>query len=124
MRRSTEGDQRGLATEALFGGKETLGFLPDRSEVPPMPYAVPHSPTDDLPRAMHDLGGPLHKINAPRAMREVDGDFTLSVKVGSCPIRLAEGAAAFYTDSSCSTIFFRLPVPVEQPCTTWKSSVA
>lgn len=35
-----------------------------------------------IPAAWHDMGGPLHKFNAPRVMRAVDGDFVLTVKVG------------------------------------------
>ncbi len=35
----------------------------------------------DIPAAMHDFGGPLLKFNAPRIMREVDGDFAITVKV-------------------------------------------
>jgi regulation of enolase protein 1 (concanavalin A-like superfamily) len=35
----------------------------------------------DVPAAMHDFGGPLNKFNAPRVMREVEGDFVLTVKV-------------------------------------------
>jgi regulation of enolase protein 1 (concanavalin A-like superfamily) len=35
----------------------------------------------EVPAAMHDLGGALHKVNAPRVMRDVDGDFTFTVKV-------------------------------------------
>lgn len=30
----------------------------------------------------HDMGGALHKFNAPRVLREVDGDFVITVKVG------------------------------------------
>jgi regulation of enolase protein 1 (concanavalin A-like superfamily) len=37
--------------------------------------------TIDVPAAMHDLGGPQHKVNAPRLMREVNGDFRITVKV-------------------------------------------
>jgi regulation of enolase protein 1 (concanavalin A-like superfamily) len=38
--------------------------------------------TIDLPGAWHDLAGPpLRKFNAPRAMREVDGDFAMTVKI-------------------------------------------
>jgi regulation of enolase protein 1 (concanavalin A-like superfamily) len=36
----------------------------------------------DVPAAMHDSGGPDRKFNAPRVLREVDGDFVLTVKVG------------------------------------------
>jgi S1-C subfamily serine protease/regulation of enolase protein 1 (concanavalin A-like superfamily) len=35
----------------------------------------------DVPAAMHDLGGPLHRVNAPRVMRAVNGDFQITVKV-------------------------------------------
>jgi regulation of enolase protein 1 (concanavalin A-like superfamily) len=35
----------------------------------------------NVPGTMHDFGGPLKKFNAPRVMREVDGDFVLAVKV-------------------------------------------
>jgi regulation of enolase protein 1 (concanavalin A-like superfamily) len=34
-----------------------------------------------VPAAPHDLGGPLRKSNSPRALREVDGDFVLTVRV-------------------------------------------
>ncbi len=37
--------------------------------------------TIDVPGAIHDLGGPLLKVNAPRVMREVDGDFVANVRV-------------------------------------------
>lgn len=37
--------------------------------------------TIELPAVWHDMGGALHKFNAPRVMREVDGDFVLTVKV-------------------------------------------
>ncbi len=40
------------------------------------------SMTIDVPAAWHDMGGALHKFNAPRVLREVDGDFVLTVKVG------------------------------------------
>jgi S1-C subfamily serine protease/regulation of enolase protein 1 (concanavalin A-like superfamily) len=36
-----------------------------------------------VPAAMHDLGGALRKFNAPRVLREVDGDFAVTVKVTS-----------------------------------------
>lgn len=42
----------------------------------------PKSMAVDVPAAMHDLGGALRKFNAPRVLREVDGDFVLTVKVG------------------------------------------
>jgi regulation of enolase protein 1 (concanavalin A-like superfamily) len=35
----------------------------------------------NVPAAMHDLGGAQHKVNAPRLMRAVDGDFRITVKV-------------------------------------------
>jgi S1-C subfamily serine protease/regulation of enolase protein 1 (concanavalin A-like superfamily) len=38
--------------------------------------------TIDVPPAWHDMGGALHKFNAPRVLREVDGDFALTVKIG------------------------------------------
>jgi regulation of enolase protein 1 (concanavalin A-like superfamily) len=38
--------------------------------------------TIDVPPNWHDMGGALHKFNAPRVMREVEGDFVLTVKVG------------------------------------------
>jgi regulation of enolase protein 1 (concanavalin A-like superfamily) len=37
----------------------------------------------EIPAKMHDLGGALHKFNAPRVMRAVDGDFVLTVKIAS-----------------------------------------
>lgn len=43
----------------------------------------PRSMTIDIPAKMHDLGGALHKFNAPRVMREVNGDFVLTVKIAS-----------------------------------------
>ncbi len=42
----------------------------------------PRSLTVELPASWHDLAGPpLLKFNAPRVLREVDGDFVLTVKV-------------------------------------------
>ncbi len=41
----------------------------------------PKSMGIEVPAAMHDFGGPLRKFNAPRVMREVDGDFVATVKV-------------------------------------------
>ncbi|HTU22837.1 MAG TPA: trypsin-like peptidase domain-containing protein [Gemmataceae bacterium] len=38
--------------------------------------------TINVSAAWHDMGGALRKFNAPRVMREVDGDFVLTVKVG------------------------------------------
>jgi regulation of enolase protein 1 (concanavalin A-like superfamily) len=40
------------------------------------------SMTIDVPAAWHDMGGALHKFNAPRVLRAVDGDFVLTVKIG------------------------------------------
>ncbi|HEY7311197.1 MAG TPA: trypsin-like peptidase domain-containing protein [Gemmataceae bacterium] len=42
----------------------------------------PKSLALDMPATMHDFGGALRKFNAPRVLREVDGDFVLTVKVG------------------------------------------
>lgn len=41
----------------------------------------PRSMTLDVPAAIHDFGGALRRFNAPRVLREIDGDFVLSVKV-------------------------------------------
>jgi regulation of enolase protein 1 (concanavalin A-like superfamily) len=37
--------------------------------------------TISVPATLHDFGGALNNFNAPRVMRTVDGDFSLSVKV-------------------------------------------
>jgi regulation of enolase protein 1 (concanavalin A-like superfamily) len=37
--------------------------------------------TIEVPTTIHDLGGPNRIFNAPRVMQEVDGDFTITVKV-------------------------------------------
>jgi regulation of enolase protein 1 (concanavalin A-like superfamily) len=56
-----------------------LAINPDRDcKLTP---AGPRSLAVDIPAKMHDLGGALRKLNAPRVVREVDGDFAVTVKV-------------------------------------------
>ncbi|HZY86118.1 MAG TPA: DUF1349 domain-containing protein, partial [Gemmataceae bacterium] len=54
-----------------------LAIDPDKDcKITPAPKSI----TFDVPGAMHDCA-PISKFNAPRVVREVDGDFVLTVKV-------------------------------------------